>query len=73
MHTSNGCIKEDGPIMLKIIYDCINPSTRVGVWNLTNKLDSMNLVDCDQIVPDMVDTYENTYNLILEKQESHSN
>ena len=30
-HTSNGRIEEDGPIMLKVIYNRINPSTRVGV------------------------------------------
>ena len=33
----------------------------------------MNLADFDQIVPDMVDAYKNTYNLILEKQGSYSN
>ena len=59
--------------MLKIIYNRINPLTHVGVQNLTNKLDIMNLEDFDQVIPAMVDAYKNTYNLILEKQGTYSN
>lgn len=72
-HVADGRIEEDGPMMLKLIYDRINPSTRVGVRNLTNKLDQMNLEDYNQSVPEMIDAYENTYNLIIEKEGTYSN
>ena len=57
--------------MLKLIYNRINPSTRVGFRNLTVKLDQMNLQSFDQIVPDMIDDYEKTYSEILANQGSY--
>ena len=42
---SNGQIENDGPVMLKLIITKINPSTRVGVQNIVNKLNKMNLAD----------------------------
>ena len=37
-HENTGIIEEDGPIMLKIIYDRINPSTCVGVSIFKNQV-----------------------------------
>ena len=66
-------IEEDGPIMLKIIYDRINPSTRVGVNLLKTKLDTMKVSDFCKKVPDMIDAFDGTYNEILSKQGQYKN
>ena len=55
--------------MLKIIYNWINPSTRVGVRNSISKLFKFDLKDYNQDVPKMADKFEATYNLILEKED----
>ena len=68
-HLTKKTIEEDGPLMLKLVYDRINPSTRVGVRNLISKLFKFNLKDYDQDVPKMADEFEATYNLILEKED----
>ena len=68
-HSVRKTIEEDGPLMLKILYDRINPSTRVGVRNLITNLFKFNLKDYNQDVPKMADKFEETYNLILEKEE----
>ena len=69
-HSVKKTIEEDGPLMLKIIYDRINPSTRVGVRNLISKLFKYNLADFNQDVPKMSDSFEETYNQILDKKEA---
>ena len=69
-HAVKKTIEEDGPLMLKIIYDRINPSTRVGVRNLISKLFKFNLADFNQDVPKMSDSFEETYNQILDKKEA---
>ena len=55
--------------MLKIIYDWINPSTRVGVCNLISKLFKFDLKDYNQDVMKMTDDFKATYNLILERED----
>ena len=62
-------IEEDGPLVLKIIYDRINPSTRVSVRNLISKIFQFNLKDYNQDVLKMADEFEATYNLILDKED----
>ena len=69
----DGHIEEDGPLMMKLTYDTINPSTRVRIRNLSNKLDQMNLEDFNQEVPKMINSYERTYNMIIEKEGTYSN
>ena len=66
---SNGQIENDGPIMLKLILTKINPSTRVGVRNLINKLIKMNLADYKEDVVAMVNAFQSTYNKIKAKDE----
>ena len=66
-------IEEDGPIMLKIIYDHINASTRVGFQNLISKLNKFSLLDFNQNIPEMTDAFKETYNLILAKGETSVN
>ena len=66
---SNGQIKNDGPIMLKLILTEINPSTRVGVKNLINKLTKMNLSDYKKDVDAMVNSFQSTYNEIKSKDD----
>ena len=66
-HATKKTIEEDGPLMLKLIYDRINPSTRVGVRNLISSLFKFNLNDYDQDVPKMADAFETAYNWILKK------
>ena len=72
-HASDRRIEEYRPMMLKLIYNMINPSTCFGIINLVNKLDWMNLEDFDQDVPKMINTYERTYNMIIEKEGAYSN
>ena len=55
--------------MLEIIYDRINPLTCVGVRNFTSNIFKFDLKDYNQEVPKMVDAFEETYNLILEKED----
>ena len=62
---SNGQIENDGPIMLKMILTKINPSTRVGVRNLINKIIKMNLSDYKEDVVAMVNAFQSTYNKII--------
>ena len=66
---SNGQIENDGPIMLKLILTKINPSTRVGVRNLINKLTKMNLADFKEDVVAMVNAFQSTYNEIKSKDD----
>ena len=72
-HAVDGRIKEDGPIMLKLIYDRINPSTRAGIRNLTDELDKMTLTKYEQAVPKMLDDFETKYELILSKKGTYPN
>ena len=72
-HVTDERIEEDGTIMLKIIYDRINPLTCVGVRNLTANLDRMNMKTFNQIFPDMINKYKKTYAEILNKQGSYDN
>ena len=73
MHSTKKTIDEDEPLMLKSIYDRINHSTHVGVCNLISSLFRFNLNYYNQDVPKMVDAFEATYNLILEKKMKRSN
>ena len=66
-HEVKKTIEEDGPLMLKLIYDRINPSTRVGICNLISALFRFNLGSYDQNVPKMADAFERTYNQIISK------
>ena len=66
-HDVKKTIEEDGPLMLKLIYDRINPSTRVGVRNLISALFRFNLGSYDQNVPKMADAFKRTYNQIVAK------
>ena len=60
-------------MILKFIYDTINPLTHDGIRNLTNKLDQMNLEDYAQEVPKMINAYKRTYNMIIKKEGIYSN
>ena len=42
-YDSSKQIEEDGTMMMKLILDRVNPSTRVGVKNLITKLNEMRL------------------------------
>ena len=66
---SNGQIENDGPTMLKLILTKINPSTRVGVRNLVNKLTKMDLADYKEDVVAMVDSFQSTLNEIKKKDD----
>ena len=66
---SNGQIENDGIIILKLILTKINPSTRVGVRNLINKLTKMNLADYKEDVVAMVNAFQSTYNEIKAKDD----
>ena len=66
---SNGQIENDGIIMLKLILTKINPSTRVGVRNLINKLTKMDLADYKEDVVAMVNAFQSTYNKIKAKDD----
>ena len=66
---SNGQIENDGIIMLKLILTKINPSTRVGVRNLINKLIKMDLADYKEDVVAMVNAFQSTYNEIKAKDD----
>ena len=68
-HSVKKTIEEDGPLMLKLIYDRINPSTRVGVRNLISKLFKFDLKDYNHDVPKMANNFKATYNLILERED----
>ena len=72
-HVTKKTIEEDGPTMDKIIFDRINPSTRVGVSNLVAELSNFTLKDYDQNIVAMSDAFEQTYNDILLKGGTFSN
>ena len=52
---ASGAIEDDGPTMLKIIFDRVNPSTRIGVKHLEQELENITLGDFDQDVIGMLD------------------
>ena len=67
-HATNGRIEEDGLIMLNLIFDRINLSTREVIKNLTNDLDNMTLSYYDQVVLNMIEKFKTKYEKILAKR-----
>ena len=64
---SNGTSEEDSPTMLKLIFDRVNPSTRIGVKNLETKLKQTSRNEFNGNVIDMLDKIQRLYGEILEK------
>ena len=63
--------EDDGPTMLRIIFDTADPSTTVGISNLKEKLMASTLSDYEQDVKEMLDKMEMTYQEILLKDGSY--
>ena len=60
-------IEEDGPIMVNIIFDRVNTSTRVWMGNLVADLSKFTLNNYDQNIATMSDAFDQTYKDILLK------
>jgi len=60
----------DGPSMLKIVVDTINPSTRVGVGNLMKDIE-MSTLAIENNVDDMLDFIYSSYNQLIDEGEVH--
>ena len=68
---SAGQIFLDGALMLQIIMDHINPSTRVGVTHLKDTLRASRLANHSYNVLSLTDKMEKTYQEILSRGGSH--
>ena len=59
-----GSYEDDGPTMLRIIFDKCNPTTKAGVNTLKSKLTKFTLKDYDDNVPEMLDSMQMIHNEI---------
>ena len=55
----------DGPTMLKLIVDMVNPLTRVGIDNLMKKIEGSTLAKYNNDVDDMLESMQTTYDKII--------
>lgn len=68
---SDGTVEMDGPLMFKVIYDMINPSTRAGYVSIKQRLAKYSLKEFDFSVPDMLLSMQHDYEDILVKGGTH--
>ena len=61
---SNNSIEEHGPLMLKTIFDRVNPTTKIGVERLEEKIRSIRLSDHNQDVSLMLDAIQELHDEI---------
>ena len=57
----------DGLIILKLIFDKINPSVCVNICSLIKKINKIHLKDFDEDVAKMVTSFQQMYNEIVKK------
>lgn len=70
---SNGNIEYDGPTMLKIIIATINPTTRVGVSDVTLEIQNARLNKYNFDVKLLLDDMNNNYQSLLRQNHEHPN
>ena len=66
-----GNLSNDGPVMLQLLIESVNPSTRVGVSDLKQQIRSIKLVTFQYNVVTMTDKLTHDYNQILERSHTH--
>ena len=70
---SNGNIEYNGPMMLKIIIATINPTTRVGVSDVTLEIQNARLNKYNFDVKLLLDDMNNNYQSLLRQNHEHPN
>ena len=65
---STGSIEDDGALMLKLILDCIEPATRLGVEHLEEDLTKVTLVSVKGDLGLLLDKFE--IHICIEKEPS---
>ena len=70
---SKGAIECDGPVMLRVLLEDIEPAVRVGAQDLIDKLETMSLEDHDNNLKAFLIDYQDTYKEILLKEEDYKN
>ena len=64
--------ERDGPSMLKIIFDRVNPNTTVGVMKHKKFLQTAHVGDHDACVTKLLDNMALNYKKILERKRTHN-
>jgi len=57
----------DGPTLLKVVVDTINPSMRVGIGNLMEEIESVTMLKFSENVNELLDFMQNTYNRTVDE------
>lgn len=70
---SKGAIECDGPVMLRVLLEDIEPAVRVGAQDLIDKLETISLEDHDNNLKAFLIDYQDTYKEILLKEEDYKN
>ena len=61
----------DGPTMLKVVVDTVNPSTRVGVGNLMEEIEQATMAKYDENIDELLKHMQEMYNQILNAGEMY--
>ena len=57
--------------MFYLIFERINPSTRIGVSNLKDEIEKATLAKFDNNVKDLLDYMSSNYSIVIDKVEIH--
>ena len=69
----NGDTYYNGVILLFLVMDTVNPTTKVSMQNLRNKIAKANSALFQHDIPEMLKYIKNQYDLIMEMGETHDN
>ena len=64
-------MEEDGPTMVYLIFNEIQPNTAVGVSGLKDELESINSAKFNHNMKDILDHIQSHYEEILENNTTH--
>ena len=71
INAARGSINHDGPTMLQILIQGINPTTRVGVSDFKKAIQNCKLSMFNNNVKDMLDDMDSNYQKIIEHNHTH--
>ena len=70
---ANGDTYYDGVMILFLVMDTVNPTTKVGVQNLRNKIAKANSALFRHDIPEMLKYIKSQYDLIMEIGKTYNN